>query len=739
MATSVPVVSGSTLDFTGSTAGVVADLASRDWSNPLRIMALGDSITAGWQSGTPSPAQAQGWEGYRGPLWRAFASQDMLIDLVGSNSQTGTTNLPDSDNDGFPGERADQIADRLPGLLSATPPDAVLLMAGVNDVFQEQNAQNTVGTDISRMLGTIAAANPATRVFVATILPTNGADPSEVSAVNQAIRGAVQQAVSTGQKVTLVEIPGITLEDLRDGTHPTDAGYAKIAQYWYGAIMAQYADLGGTPGGTAHAIAGAIQSLTGGSANDLLIGSTGANRLEGGNGNDRLEGGGGADVLVGGAGADQFVIQAGAGSVAIADYSPAQGDVLRFEGISGLTRFSDLAAHTSISNGDTLIDLTGLHAASVRLAGFTGSLTATGAVVVPVAAEAVAPAHALLLRMSEVAWQGDAQFTVSLDGTQLGGVYTATASHAAGLAGSFAFGGDFASGAHTVSIRFLNDAYGGTPQTDRDLYVEAILIDGVQQTTGSTAITWNHSVDFGVTVATTPPVTSSSTLLLRMSETAWQGDAQFVAFVDGKQVGGVNTVTASHTAGAVQDFTFKGDFGSGAHKVSVQFLNDAYGGTPQTDRNLYVDAVIMDGTAFTSGVTDITWNHTVDFAVSTAPPATSSNTVLLRMSETAWQGDAQFVAFVDGKQVGGVNTVTASHAAGAVQDFTFKGDFGSGAHTVSVQFLNDAYGGTPQTDRNLYVDAILADGAQQTRDATAITWNHTVDFAIAIADHAALA
>ena len=30
--------------------------------------------------------------------------------------------------------------------------------------------------------------------------------------------------------VTLVEMPGITLEDLRDGTHPTDAGYAKIAQ-----------------------------------------------------------------------------------------------------------------------------------------------------------------------------------------------------------------------------------------------------------------------------------------------------------------------------------------------------------------------------------------------------------------------------------------------------------------------------------------------------------------------------
>ncbi|APT56167.1 hypothetical protein RGI145_02610 [Roseomonas gilardii] len=301
--------------------------------------------------------------------------------------------------------------------------------------------------------------------------------------------------------VTLVEMPGITLEDLRDGTHPTDAGYAKIAQYWYGAILAQYADTGGTPGGTAHAIAGTIQSLTGGGANGLLIGNSGANRLEGGGGNDRLEGGGGADVLVGGAGADQFVIQAAAGSVTIADYNPTQGDVLRFEGIGGLARFSDLAAHASVSNGDTVIDLTGLNAPSVRLVGFTGSLTAASAAVVPLLSEAVAPAHTLTLRMSEAAWQGDAQFTVSLDGTQLGGVYTATVSHAAGAVQDFAFGGDYATGAHTVSIRFLNDTYGGTPQTDRDLYVDAILMDGVQQTKAATAITWNHTVDFAVTVA----------------------------------------------------------------------------------------------------------------------------------------------------------------------------------------------------------------------------------------------
>ena len=80
------------------------------------------------------------------------------------------------------------------------------------------------------------------------------------------------------------------------------------------------------------------------------------------------------------------------------------------------------------------------------------------------------------------------------------------------------------------------------------------------------------------------------------------------------------------------------------------------------------------------------------------------------VAEDAWQGDAQFTVAVDGTQIGGVQTATASHAGGQSQLFNVRGSFAAGSHTVTVNFLNDAYGGTAQTDRNLYVTGATIDG-----------------------------
>jgi hypothetical protein len=86
------------------------------------------------------------------------------------------------------------------------------------------------------------------------------------------------------------------------------------------------------------------------------------------------------------------------------------------------------------------------------------------------------------------------------------------------------------------------------------------------------------------------------------------------------------------------------------------------------------------------------------------------DTLDLKVSEDAWNGDAQFTVSVDGQQIGGILTAQASHAAGAAQDFLVEGIFGPGSHTATVDFINDAYGGTPSTDRNLYVGSATIDG-----------------------------
>ncbi len=115
--------------------------------------------------------------------------------------------------------------------------------------------------------------------------------------------------------------------------------------------------------------------------------------------------------------------------------------------------------------------------------------------------------------------------------------------------------------------------------------------------TGTTGPSGGSSTGSGPAPA---PVTIGSgpdSLVLQVSEDAYQGDAAFTVSVDGQQIGGTQTALASHAAGQEQAFTVLGTFGPGSHTVSVDFLNDAYGGSSAADRNLYVDSATINGTA----------------------------------------------------------------------------------------------------------------------------------------------
>jgi len=188
-------------------------------------------------------------------------------------------------------------------------------------------------------------------------------------------------------------------------------------------------------------------------------------------------------------------------------------------------------------------------------------------------ASSAATTRKITLNLSENAYQGDAQFSVTVDNIAIGGVLTVTAPHGTGQSQAFVLPGTFDLGAHDVAVTFLNDRYDGTPQTDRNLYFDSVLSDAGTQTVGEGMFSTGD-----VARTTIPAAASSGGLVLSMAEDAYQGDAQFTATVDGTQVGGVQTVTASHTAGKVQAFDLGGDFAKGAHVVAITFLNDAYGG-----------------------------------------------------------------------------------------------------------------------------------------------------------------
>ncbi|MET0134085.1 MAG: ricin-type beta-trefoil lectin domain protein [Kibdelosporangium sp.] len=201
---------------------------------PSRIMALGDSIT-----GSPG-------------CWRALLWQHMRntgytnVDFVGTLPAQGCGFTYDGENEGHGGFLATGIAgnNQLPGWLSATQPDIVLMHLGTNDVWNNIPAA-TILSAYSTLLGQMRASNPAMKVLVAKIIPMNpsgcGECAQRVVTLNNAIPGWAQSNSTTASPITVVDqwTGFSTSADTSDGVHPNSStGIQKIESRWYPALTA---------------------------------------------------------------------------------------------------------------------------------------------------------------------------------------------------------------------------------------------------------------------------------------------------------------------------------------------------------------------------------------------------------------------------------------------------------------------------------------------------------------------
>ena len=89
------------------------------------------------------------------------------------------------------------------------------------------------------------------------------------------------------------------------------------------------------------------------------------------------------------------------------------------------------------------------------------------------------PPDKLSLVVYEDAYKGDCQFTVSVDGVQIGGVLITTGTRSAPQ--TIIIPASLPKGNHAITVNFLNDLYAGTPSTDRNLYVQSLAIDGINR------------------------------------------------------------------------------------------------------------------------------------------------------------------------------------------------------------------------------------------------------------------
>jgi len=204
----------------------------------ITILALGDSTTAGtpgYKSPVESPPNGSGNIESQYAYWLSRTHPDWQVLNRGVN-----------------GERSDQIRARFSTDAAEPKPAVVIIIAGVNDVYQGRSAES-VEVELEAMY---AAARTARIIVVAgTIIPFNTASPDQnrrMHAVNDWIRsyaarhqGSVvfcdtRAAVSApGQPDQLVSSP--------DDLHPSPDGYRQMASALEPAITEALSLVGKVP------------------------------------------------------------------------------------------------------------------------------------------------------------------------------------------------------------------------------------------------------------------------------------------------------------------------------------------------------------------------------------------------------------------------------------------------------------------------------------------------------------
>jgi lysophospholipase L1-like esterase len=230
-------------------------------SSVIRVMALGDSITAG--VGAYGSFSDDG--GYRGSLAKLLVENGYHVTFVGSRSDFSVG--VDAAHEGWPGYVLRSFpSDPGPGQLYGNlvrdaieggKPDLILLMAGTNDLLRLEKGDDgyTLGNIVQSMdliLDEIFQQNPHVRVILAPVVSSplidictlahfDGTDMVCGPMAVDNLANLVGKYSQRGYQITLAgsmanAVPRDSAH-FPDGIHPSGAGgYAAVANTWYQAI-----------------------------------------------------------------------------------------------------------------------------------------------------------------------------------------------------------------------------------------------------------------------------------------------------------------------------------------------------------------------------------------------------------------------------------------------------------------------------------------------------------------------
>jgi lysophospholipase L1-like esterase len=218
----------------GGTAGTTSTGGAGGFNpckaSPCVILPLGDSITHGFSSTDDA--------GYRSALFKLIVAANQNVTFIGSLTNGPTTvsgkTFP-RNHEGHDGFTVTQITGLVPPAKSfSTTPHIVLLHAGTNDMTSNADP-TTTANQLSTLITNLVNAAPNALIVVAKIIPLGYSNTNYNSYIAK-IPGIVQ--AHSSNHVIMVDMSTLPTSDIRGNgnVHPTDQGYADMANLWYGAI-----------------------------------------------------------------------------------------------------------------------------------------------------------------------------------------------------------------------------------------------------------------------------------------------------------------------------------------------------------------------------------------------------------------------------------------------------------------------------------------------------------------------
>jgi hypothetical protein len=172
-------------------------LTAADTRATIKIMPLGDSITAGDRDG-----------GYRHFLYDLLTQDGIRFEFVGSLKGGDG---PDAHHEGHSGWRIEQIQSGIRGgWLETDKPDVILLHVGTNDIWQHRDIM-AAPTRLSALIDEVLSRSPRTRIIVAQILPMAN-DPKLEMGVRRYNAAIVDVVSSKSSAVCMVNMHDFFLQ-----------------------------------------------------------------------------------------------------------------------------------------------------------------------------------------------------------------------------------------------------------------------------------------------------------------------------------------------------------------------------------------------------------------------------------------------------------------------------------------------------------------------------------------------